>query len=584
MRARWVRLTLTILISMMSIAFFGFANIIGSFNINNLLYQDNQNSPFPYMTVGLSHDSDTSFRSVQSWMMNDWTIDEFKKLEIDFVNKYLFHNWPFVEGWVGDGYIEYFPRAEEALVPMNEGVIETNDISKLGLNVIGREAQNFHEIVITNYQLEVFKRFGFKDHNDVTHTINSFADMEGKILRSHKPYQFAHNEDDRYYDLLVVGMVEFDLSPWQNLIDINTIQTNISREQRHQLYRLRFARHNGLNMWLVREGFYQQYFPASVYPHEIRIRSEWHGDSVTAIEALPMQMSDELFSFAGIMLRDGISSINDISGNQIILHTGVLEQILDIEIDAISDIPLGVLGETFTMSAVGVAPFFVRNHVRDIEVEIVGIIFHDWKACYFSPDLIGEFYFERTNSIIVPALTSTQQRDLINKINSHNGFTHMERDYFFYVLTTNSHEIYNLDAMFSLFSTIFVALAIIFCGFAIMLAYNFISTSVRERRRDIGIMRSLGINRATVANVFIFESIFIAICQIALGITACFVGFHFASNLFASMGLDPSVNLISFTASTPLLMIALSIGSLALATFLPILRITRKQPAETIRN
>jgi putative ABC transport system permease protein len=104
--------------------------------------------------------------------------------------------------------------------------------------------------------------------------------------------------------------------------------------------------------------------------------------------------------------------------------------------------------------------------------------------------------------------------------------------------------------------------------------------AVRERRREVGVLRSLGFPHAWVGKVFMFEAGFVAAIGIGLGVLIAFV----ATYVLAATGADFARG---FQWGVPLgevtLIVGVSLGASILAAVLPARQAARIQPAVSLR-
>ncbi|MCL2861888.1 MAG: ABC transporter ATP-binding protein/permease [Firmicutes bacterium] len=194
-------------------------------------------------------------------------------------------------------------------------------------------------------------------------------------------------------------------------------------------------------------------------------------------------------------------------------------------------------------------------------------------------------------AILVPANTHAERMNVLQTLEQHEGIlrenTEGEEVLFnFVVWTFNANTIHRIDGMFGLFTQIFALAAILFAVFSVFLLYSFIASSISSRKKDIGILRSLGASRFDTARIFINEGVLIAILSIILASILCFLGYFFLDMFFLSNlgAVAETYTLISFGIRQIFLMSAVTIAGVAAAIFLPILKIARKQPVAVIRE
>ncbi len=131
--------------------------------------------------------------------------------------------------------------------------------------------------------------------------------------------------------------------------------------------------------------------------------------------------------------------------------------------------------------------------------------------------------------------------------------------------------------------TMFGVFALATSGFIIL---NSFRTVVAERRRDIGMLRAIGMRRRTVTAVFMVESLCQGVIGTALGIAA---GWAFAAAMFAVMA-PIFQSVMHFTVAGPLFTVAtwvqsivLGIGVTVAAAVLPARSAGRVTPLEAMR-
>jgi putative ABC transport system permease protein len=104
--------------------------------------------------------------------------------------------------------------------------------------------------------------------------------------------------------------------------------------------------------------------------------------------------------------------------------------------------------------------------------------------------------------------------------------------------------------------------------------------AVRERRRQVGVLRSLGFPHGSVGNVFMFEAGFVASIGVALGVVIALI----ATYVLALSGADFAAG---FKWGVPLgevfVIVAIALGAAMLAALLPARQAARIQPAVSLR-
>lgn len=138
-----------------------------------------------------------------------------------------------------------------------------------------------------------------------------------------------------------------------------------------------------------------------------------------------------------------------------------------------------------------------------------------------------------------------------------------------------------IENLMDRFVTIFYIAAAILAVFVTLLLYNFISISIQNKRKDIGILRALGARGRDVMQIFVFEGILIALIIMAISVPSVMIISRFASNYLYSV---LPVTLISFTPIVALEMCVLTLIIIVLSSFIPVMNISRKKPIDAIKN
>ena len=131
-------------------------------------------------------------------------------------------------------------------------------------------------------------------------------------------------------------------------------------------------------------------------------------------------------------------------------------------------------------------------------------------------------------------------------------------------------------------SLIFLIVGIVLAVFAALLLFNFISMSISNKKKEIGILRAVGARGTDVFKIFLSESgIIVGICTLIALIGTVILTFVINNLLKAEAGLQ--VTLFVFGPLSVLLMVAIAVVVAVISTFLPVYFAARKKPVESIR-
>ena len=111
---------------------------------------------------------------------------------------------------------------------------------------------------------------------------------------------------------------------------------------------------------------------------------------------------------------------------------------------------------------------------------------------------------------------------------------------------------------------------------------NFISVSISYKRREIGILRAVGARSSDVFKIFFSEAAIIALINYVLSLAATIAVTTLFNTIVRNQGLN--VTLLNFGIRQIILMLVISLGVAAIASFLPVWNIARRKPVDAIKN
>ncbi len=137
-----------------------------------------------------------------------------------------------------------------------------------------------------------------------------------------------------------------------------------------------------------------------------------------------------------------------------------------------------------------------------------------------------------------------------------------------------------VDEMVKQLSNVFLYVALVMAVFAILLFSNFITVSISQKKKEIGILRAVGARSADVFKIFFSESMVIAILCVALSTVASVL---VCSLLNTWLAAELGASLFVFGALSFAVLIAAALLTVLAATFLPVHNAAKKKPVESIR-
>lgn len=230
------------------------------------------------------------------------------------------------------------------------------------------------------------------------------------------------------------------------------------------------------------------------------------------------------------------------------------------------------------------------------DVSLAGWYFSDFMhGCYLGEDLYNDFYSSSWQPTKVETKYEEPDDAYIGTIYlPYDGSEKMIRELLGTHLQTKDDDsaiaITNanlalVDILVEIASSLelgFVVAGLILAVFAFLLMFNFISTSITARKREIGILRAIGARKTDVFKIFIAEALLIAlICFVISVFGALGLSVLINSAIINYVGLN--VNLFIFGPISVLCMLVIAVFTATLSTLIPVSLYSRKPPVDSIR-
>jgi len=140
-----------------------------------------------------------------------------------------------------------------------------------------------------------------------------------------------------------------------------------------------------------------------------------------------------------------------------------------------------------------------------------------------------------------------------------------------------------MGLMFEFFGPLMGYASIVMFLFVMLLIFNFISSSVISKMREIGILRAIGARGIDTAKIFAVEGFFIFIATVIVSILLAAGGVGLLNRVL-SQYFESHLNILSFNPISILLGSLAIFGTIILACAIPLIRTIRLKPMETIRR
>jgi ABC-type antimicrobial peptide transport system permease subunit len=549
------------------------------------------------------------------------------QIGVEYIKKYEFCEYSFPYNL--KSYTDYFPTIGDyfAHSPSYYGIIEIDDLAKLGLRLsAGRMPENVNEAVITNYSFETYKQFGISAGTYINEEVTDFTDIYEEVLMG-----AVSDWGDRRLGIKIVGMIDFTLDEFDDILSVNKPEFFPDEVQEQQLKNLHTARGNYLNYLYMPTGSYAnfEYHYAYSRLRDWTITMPDYNESYIAVTVTNRVMNGNFYEKSArntntyiplytyndsdskyMSKADGIAYAETFDGAEdtcVLISTPLIPKLLSaellVEYEAIMAKMKGtsISDDDFEMREEWLE--FLNQHIfgktmdigvntkyggvafnRTVPTVITGVCY-EVSSIYFAPaqSFYDKMYFEISNTVLIKA----DDIDVLLMALDNMVIPLGDNISLRYIINgDNPTAIYSLNNTFQLCIALFNTLSFVFGVFAIILIYGFINASIQSRKKDIGVLRSLGAKRMDIAWIFIVEGIIIAVLGIFVSIGLCYGGFVFLKWLISqNIGeLATMYELVSFTWFQPLLMSAVTIFAVSVSVALPIISISSKQPIDAIKS
>lgn len=143
------------------------------------------------------------------------------------------------------------------------------------------------------------------------------------------------------------------------------------------------------------------------------------------------------------------------------------------------------------------------------------------------------------------------------------------------------YSIQSVDEMVKSLSKVFLYVGLVLAVFAILLFSNFISVSISQKTREIGILRAVGARSFDVFKIFFSESFVISVICVLLATISSIVICHFINVSLASM---LGASIFVFGPISFIILVGIAFVTAIIATFLPVYNAAKKKPVDSIRS
>lgn len=155
-------------------------------------------------------------------------------------------------------------------------------------------------------------------------------------------------------------------------------------------------------------------------------------------------------------------------------------------------------------------------------------------------------------------------------------------DYSYRIITDYTDKVNDITGVVSSINKIIWYIVAFFLIFAVILLSLFISSSTKQNRKKIGILRAIGAKTSDVVRVFFLESLLIGIITLVLATILSIAGI-ILMNTFLSNEMGIFVRLMLFNGNTVIYLIGIIIIVIFISLIVPTISLSRKKPIVLIK-
>jgi ABC-type antimicrobial peptide transport system permease subunit len=137
------------------------------------------------------------------------------------------------------------------------------------------------------------------------------------------------------------------------------------------------------------------------------------------------------------------------------------------------------------------------------------------------------------------------------------------------------------ELMIKQVADLFLYVALALAVFSVFMLYNYISTSISNKKRSVGVLRGLGAGSKDVLRIFLSESLIIALVNSVLASVFSAIGCMLV-NSYIMNTMHIFVQFALFGVRQILIISGISFVLAFLSSALPIIKIAKKKPVELI--
>lgn len=573
-----IRLVVTILLSFVAFSLFALADTFGNYNHIKTCTNSIKDTNITYASVIKSLKTGSGMNAYWNDYGNSIREDEITKLNkdtgLDFTGVVVTNQNMDLPNYNKDTKLtKNGDMCHYALTFSGYANLTESKIKEMGYKIVaGKLPKDNNEIAISSYVYETYAKTGYISEDGIKSEIKYYNDLVGKKLKiDKKEFTIVGIVDtkvdmDRYKSISEDGKSKTSA---QNLTDF-ALSQELAHIQQYSLACDIFVSEEMLNS--IKEE----------YPNYVQLINNYMyvSSDDTYIDSSRIASLSEIDT-KDVTWVDGEKT--KLADNEIIIDINALSKNDEEGYSYSKKEALKILKESqYTLD------YYIDAEDKSINgVKVVGVLNADGKSdkysdLYVLPDSLYNLkWTEGKGEYSYAVATMPTNKADIEKLVK---YCYTEQGNMKYKMENSvTFELDSVNEVLKVMSKVFLYIGIGFAVFAMIMLSNFIATSISCKKQEIGILRAIGARSNDVFRIFFLESFIIAMINFVLSTIGTGAATAIINGMFRKKT-GILITILNFGPRQILLLLVISIGVAAVASFIPVYKIASKRPIEAIRN
>ncbi|MDR2090969.1 MAG: ABC transporter ATP-binding protein/permease [Clostridiales bacterium] len=278
-----------------------------------------------------------------------------------------------------------------------------------------------------------------------------------------------------------------------------------------------------------------------------------------------------------IVYKKGYSDTTPLNDNEIIVGKSFLDNLLEENVYTFDELK----PEDFENAVFSLKITDASREPSFTELKIVGV--YDYAAEYALSGAVLTNLNTKNKFLKESLVVTNAYLPLLGgKADNENMLKYLDGEGVAYV-TYATGELEAMNMLFKLLSQILGGVSAILFIFVLLLLFNFISSSVTSKQKEIGILRAMGARGIDAAKIFVIEGAALFVISAVMSVVLSFIGVAVLNSQLTKM----FVNTISVLSLTPLTFVIAAIGNaftVIIASVIPLAGIIKMKPIDAVKT